>query len=709
MAARAGEKRALSYDMGGTTAKICLIDDFQPKAARNFEAGRTQRFAKGSGLPLRIPVVEMIEIGAGGGSIAHIDALSRVAVGPESAGANPGPACYGGGGTRPTVTDADVAMGRIDPERFAEGRLRLDVAASQAVIDRDIGRPMGLDTANAAYGVVEMVDEAMANAARVHAAEHGKDLRERTLIAFGGAGPLHAGRLAEKLGISRLVVPVNPSVGSAVGFLHAPISYEVVRSRYMVMSSFQPSEANRVLADLAKEAHAIVRAGAPAEARNEQRTVLMRYVGQGHEITIPLPEGDFDGETAAHLRAAYDARYIELFGRALPNCEIEILTWGLVVSTSTAPIAPVGRAAERRSEAPPRGRRRVFEPSDGGFVDAAVFWRSDLTPGQAFSGPAVVVEPQTTTVVPRRFRCTVDAAGNLVLERQADSAAPAAMASAGVDRVQLQAMWSRLQAVVDEQASTLMRTAFSPIVRESGDISAGIFDAEGRMVAQAVTGTPGHVNSMAEACEKFFAHFPRDTMRPGDIYLSNDPWMISGHLNDFLLMKPCFHRDRLVGFALSTSHLVDIGGKCLGPDGSDVYDEGLYVPPIRLVDGGRLDQTFMALLKANSRAPQLAEGDVFALIACSEVAERRLGEMMDEFGILELDQLSKHILTTSEAATRRLIEELPDGEYLNEMTVDGYDFEIVLKARLTIEGDDLTLDFYETSGLSRFGINVPMT
>ena len=693
----------LSYDMGGTTAKICLIDRYQASTAREFEAARSSRFKKGSGLPLRIPVVEMIEIGAGGGSIAAIDALQRVAVGPASAGAEPGPACYGRGGTAPTVTDADLALGRLDPERFAEGRLHLDTAATTTAISSTIARPLGLDLGDAARAICEIVDETMANAARIHAVEHARDLRSSTMVAFGGAGPLHAGRLAEKLGIPRIIVPVNPSVGSAVGFLSMPVAYEVVKSRYMLLSQFQPHEIEVVLNDLALDAHGVVEKAAPGRERQIRRTALMRYLGQGHEVEIELPDGAVTEATAGVLRSRYGRRYAELYGREMATGEIEILTWTVTATTprrAVAPIQPIVRA----NTAEPAGRRPVFDPGSGASRDTPIYLRDALRPGDWLNGPALVVESQTTTVVPVSFRATVNGAGQLVLDRVA---APE-VAAGESDDIHLQVMWNRLQAVVDEQASVLMRTAFSPIVRESGDLSVGVFDLDGRMLAQAVTGTPGHVNTMAAACAKFFDYFPRQDMRPGDIYLTNDPWLGSGHLNDFVVLKPCFHRDHLVGFVSCTSHLVDIGGRCLGPDGSDVFDEGLYVPPIRLVDNGTVAELFMAILRANSRSPESAEGDVYALIACSEMGERRLSDMMEDFGIDDLGPIAERILTTCERATRDRIAALVDGVYCYDMTVDGYDEPITLKGVLKIDGDDFHLDFPESAPPSPFGINVPM-
>jgi len=279
----------LSYDMGGTTAKICLIDDFQPQTSRAFEVARIYRFKKGSGLPLRIPVIEMVEIGAGGGSIARLDAIGRIAVGPDSAGSEPGPVSYGRGGTAPTVTDADLVLGRIAAAEFSGGKLPLDETAAGAALERAIGEPLGLPLELAAIGISEMVDENMANAARVHAIESGKDVATRTLIAFGGAAPLHAARVAEKLGIARILVPANAGVGSAVGFLRAPVAYEIVRTNLQRLSAFDAATANRILGEMHEEAEAIVRRGAGEAVLEERRSAFMRYKGQGHEIAVTVP------------------------------------------------------------------------------------------------------------------------------------------------------------------------------------------------------------------------------------------------------------------------------------------------------------------------------------------------------------------------------------------------------------------------------------
>lgn len=274
--------------------------------------------------------------------------------------------------------------------------------------------------------------------------------------------------------------------------------------------------------------------------------------------------------------------------------------------------------------------------------------------------------------------------------------------------IELQVMWNRLIAVVEEQAQVLLRTAFSPIVREAGDLSAGVFDREGNMLAQAVTGTPGHVNSMAESVKHFVRVFPVETMKPGDIYITNDPWMGTGHLNDFVLTTPAFHRGRLVGLFSCTSHLMDIGGIGFGPDGTDVFMEGLYIPLLKLADQGQLNETLMAMIRANTRLPIDTEGDVYSLAACNDVGCERLSEMMEEFGLKDLDVLSHHILTRSKAAVLEAIAALPQGQWCNTMTVDGYDEPVTLACTVTVTKTGIHVDYAGTGEASKRGINVPL-
>lgn len=272
----------------------------------------------------------------------------------------------------------------------------------------------------------------------------------------------------------------------------------------------------------------------------------------------------------------------------------------------------------------------------------------------------------------------------------------------------LQVMWNRLLALVEEQGQTLIRAAFSPIVRECGDISAGIFDDRGRMLAQAVTGTPGHINTMAEAVRHLHERFSIQEMSPGDIYMTNDPWLASGHLNDFLLMMPVFHQGQVVAFTSCTSHLVDLGGQGMGPEGSDIHDEGLLIPPCKLVEAGEINALLLEIVKANSREPVANEGDIYALIACCEAGAARLAEMMIDYALEDLRGLAEYIIETSRRGTLQAIAEVPPGVYENALTVDGYEEELTLNARLTVAAERLHLDFAGTSGCSGKGINVPL-
>ena len=419
VARRFGLQKVVSYDMGGTTAKICLIEDFAPKTARTFEVARSTRFAKGSGMPISIPVIEMIEIGAGGGSIAWVDAMGRIQTGPESAASEPGPACYQRGGERPAITDADLVLGKIDPDTFAGGAIRLSTARAEAAILRDVGDRLKLGATPAAFGICEVVDENMANAARVHAVENGKNISDNLMVAFGGAAPLHAARLCEKLGIDQCLIPAGAGVGSAIGFLKAPFGYEALASRVTRLSAFEPEEINTLLDGLKATAEGFVRAGTAGVIQREI-TAYMRYVGQGWEIPVPLPDRAFTSADIAALRAAFQTNYARFFGRAidgLDGLEIEIVTFS-VKAQDRRPLPDRHELTLGRSQASPTLTRPVFDPARGEALPTAIVDRSSLAPGARLSGPAVVVERETSTVVTSPFDVVMQDDGSLLLVRK---------------------------------------------------------------------------------------------------------------------------------------------------------------------------------------------------------------------------------------------------------------------------------------------------
>ncbi len=426
IAQRFGLEDVVSYDMGGTTAKICLIKDFQPRTARSFEFARTTRFAKGSGMPISIPVIEMIEIGAGGGSLAWVDAMARIQTGPESAGSEPGPACYGRGGTRPAITDADLVLAKLDPDNFAGGAIRLSPDKAVAAITDAVGARLALAPEAAAFGISEVVDENMANAARVHAVENGRDIADTVMIAFGGAAPLHAARLCEKLGIDLCLVPEGAGVGSAIGFLKAPFGYEAVASRLVRLSTFDAEAANRLVADLRGTAEAFVRRGTSAPLHCEI-TGFIRYAGQGWEIPVTLADRPFVPADGDVIRDAFREAYAHFFGRAidgLDGLEIEIVTWSVKVQDERATTA---RQALARDGAafPSDATRLVFDAKSGAPLSTAIVERAALRPGHKVVGPAVIAERETSTVVTTSFDAVVQGDGSLLLVRKETKGAAA--------------------------------------------------------------------------------------------------------------------------------------------------------------------------------------------------------------------------------------------------------------------------------------------
>lgn len=399
IAARHGLKKVLSFDMGGTTAKICLIKNYTPKTARVFEVARTYRFKKGSGMPISIPVIDMVEIGAGGGSLAHVDSMNQIRVGPESAGSEPGPACYGRGGKRPAVTDADVILGKIDPDNFAGGTIPLYAKDSAAALDSVIGGRLGMEATESAWGVAEVVDENMANAARVHAVENGEDLSDYTMIAFGGAAPLHAGRLCEKLGISRCLVPPGAGVGSAIGFLRAPFSFEANRTLFMRLAKFDTQRVTQVFAEMKDEATRVVRScGWDGDILTEHK-IYMRYAGQGWEIPVMLSPEEANAADPAVILERFEREYVNLFGRTVKGLEAEITVWSVNAFTPPNPVVAV-EALGSTQAATKHADRSFFDAGLGRMIEASTYNRSDLSAGSAIRGPGIITEDETTIVLP---------------------------------------------------------------------------------------------------------------------------------------------------------------------------------------------------------------------------------------------------------------------------------------------------------------------
>ena len=414
----AGFPKILSFDMGGTTAKACMIEGGEPLTSSEFEVARVYRFKKGSGFPVKTSVIEMIEVGSGGGSIARVGSLDLPKVGPESAGAQPGPACYGRGGSEPTVTDADLLLGYLDPDFFLGGKLRLDREAALRAIEEKVARPLGLDAVEAAWGIHEVVNENMANAARVHAIERGKDPRAHPLFAFGGAGPVHAYRVARTLGVPGFISPLGAGATSAFGFLCAPLSFDLVRSLYGRLDELDWADANGALESLEAEGRDLLRASGVADAEIRVRRLCeMRYTGQGHEVTVELPGGKLGPDDADRLTALYRKEYRRLYNREGPDVALEALTWRLQVAAPRPEIRlESGEEGDSRiPDGAQKGTREIYLPESAGFREVPVYDRYRLDPGTSFEGPAVVEERESTVVLGSEGRAEIDAARNLIV------------------------------------------------------------------------------------------------------------------------------------------------------------------------------------------------------------------------------------------------------------------------------------------------------
>lgn len=416
--AACGYADLLSFDMGGTTAKFCVIDQGQPLIAHEFEVDRRYRLKKGSGLPIKLPVIEMIEIGAGGGSIARIDPLGLLKVGPESAGAEPGPVCYGHGGTEPTVTDADLVLGYLDPDYFLGGQLKIDLAAARRAIQERIADPLGLSIEEAAWGIHQIVNESMANAARIHTLERGKDPHRFPVFAFGGAGPVHGFRIAKALGSPALIVPFGAGVMSAVGFLTAPLAFDFVRSWPGRIDRLDWEKVNALLGEMEAEGQALLeQSGVLTEHIHHQRVADMRYVGQGHEIQVALPTGQLSSDSISAIINSFEEVYRRLYERLSQSMPLEIINWR-VTSSSPSPQVRLQVTGDEQTVAQTalKGSRAAYVPELGGFHDLPVYNRYGLMPGTSFTGPAIVEERESTVIVGPDCRFRIDEQRNLLIE-----------------------------------------------------------------------------------------------------------------------------------------------------------------------------------------------------------------------------------------------------------------------------------------------------
>jgi 5-oxoprolinase (ATP-hydrolysing) len=698
----AGKKDVLSFDMGGTTAKACIIEDGRAEIAPSLEAGRVHRFAKGSGLPIRTPTIDLIEIGAGGGSIASIDDVGLLKVGPHSAGSDPGPACYSIGGTKPTVTDANLILGYYDPGFFLGGRMALSKAAATTAVNT-IAKPLNLSVEQAAWGIHKVVVEGMAAAARVHLVEKGKDPRQYAMIGFGGAGPAHACDVARVLGIKEVIIPPASGAASALGFLSAPLSFELVRSRPVELSpGFDASGINALLNDLEKEGRTQLRDAGVADADIVvERSADMRLVGQIHDLIVALPPVELCTDNLPEIRAAFTKTYSSRYTTVFEEAKLEALNFRVRCSGPVPQLTLRGAVGGGKATSKLKGSRRAW--FDGAYVNAKVYDRYALEAGDQIQGPAIIEEHEATTVIAPEDKLEVDKSLNLRIAVRAVSEAEVvitdstpldeAISKIEADPISLEIMWSRLVTVVEEMWTTVCRTAFSLVISDSQDFACELLDPNGDPVVHSPRAMPAFNFAVPLAVKALLKAYPAGTLVPGDVLITNDPWVCAGHLYDLAIVTPVFRHGRMVGLVATVAHVADIGGTKNPVVAREIFDEGFQIPSMKLFDGGKPNETLFRLLAQNVRDSDQVIGDVHAIVAANAIGAERLQSFMADYGMADIRALTAVVQGKSEKAMRTAISAIPDGVYTAETWFQPMDKQLRLPLKLTVAGDEIELNF----------------
>jgi N-methylhydantoinase A len=675
-----GRPNLICVDMGGTSFDVSLVVDGKPDVSSE---------ASLEGFPLLMSVVNIHTIGAGGGSIAYEEA-GGLRVGPDSAGADPGPACYGRGGTQPTVTDANLVLGRVDPAWFAGGQMTLDRDAADGAV-ASLAGTLGLEPVALAEGICDVINAKMAQAIRTLTVEKGIEPRDFALVAFGGAGPMHAVFLAQELEIGEVIVPRFPGAFSAWGMLETEIRKDFSRAYYTPLGLADLGDLAATFASLEAEAFASLEGeGITRETGRAEHALDIRYVGQEYTLTIPLLAADEparDGFPQALADRFHEAHNLR-FGHANPGAPVE-----LVVARTTA-LGDLGRI-EPEALAVGDGVEYAYEERPvvfgGGARPARVVRRDDLAPGALVEGPAVVVEQTATTVVPPGTVARIDGLGTLVVE-----VGGAAAARTSTDAITTEIIRSAFTAAADEMNATLIRSAYTPIIYEMKDCSVALLDADHRVLGQSA-GLPIFLGNL-EICTKLAEEmYGREVWEPGDVWIMNDSYLTGTHLNDMTVFGPIFHGDTLAGFAACRAHWLDVGAKDPGApvDSTEIYQEGIRLGPTRVVAGGRQLRDVTDLLGRNSRFSYPAIGDLGAQIACVRTGQRRLSAIIDRYGTGPIAAARDEIFAQTERFERAAVTAVPDGTYSAEGCIDndGVGTEPCW-VRLTVEvrGDEMTID-----------------
>ncbi|WP_284943981.1 hydantoinase B/oxoprolinase family protein [Acidisoma cladoniae] len=663
---QSGVGDAVTYDMGGTSSDVALISGGLPEVSAELTIDY--------GLPIHVPMVDVRTIGAGGGSIAWLDAAGMLRVGPHSAGSTPGPICYGRGGTRPTITDANLVLGRLDPAKLTITGARVTVDDVRAIFEAVLAKPLGLTVDEAAAAVIALGNVHMAGAIRMVSLSRGRDPRALTLFAFGGAGPLHAVALAADLGIPEVLIPARPGLTNALGCLVADLRQDFVNTLNVPLDQADMAEVHRVLADQVRRGLAVNAAQQSEIQQTEVRhSADMQFRGQTHLIRVAIPNAEITREA---LQSLFEEAYFARFDIRMPEIRATLVNLNTSVTGHRTPfpvaslLDPAARAATL--EQAKTGTRRVF--AAGAWAETPVYWRDSLPLDAVLTGPAIIEQSDTTSFIEPGATLRIDAIGNL---RVQTNGAVTLARGGGTDPLALAVIEAGLQQVCNEMDLAFSRSAFSPVIAEADDRSDGIYDAEtGALIAQGELGLPVFVGVMQYSTGEIIRLIREGEVgapEPGDIYIVNDPYLGGTHLMDVRFAMPFFHDGKLVCWLQNTGHWPDTGGMTPGgfsAHATEVEQEGLRLPPVKLFKKGNIDREILSIINSNIRVADQRIGDIKAQVSALKIGERRLREVLARYGLPVVQTVIAEMKTRASNLMRAKLTGIPDGVYDSEAFVD---------------------------------------
>ena len=686
-----GSSNIIAFDMGGTSTDISLIENGEPHlSTEKFEAG----------WKISVPMIDIHTMGAGGGSIASVGPGGIMQVGPESAGAVPGPAAYDKGGDRPTVTDANLALGYLDSGNFLGGSTTLQKGLAEKAISEHVAHPTGLSMIEAAEGITEVVSTSIAEGIRLMSVQRGVDPRRFNMMAFGGAAGLQASKVARQLQVEKVIIPAAAAVLSAHGMLSTDLKYDYSRSLPTSLLGMDLDAVKALVEGMESEGRQKLQDQGVLESCIEITVSAdMRYLDQIYEVNVPVPDLTQDLELLLYQWAGnFHSRYQELYSYSQSEQEIRLVTLrvSLVGSLPKLDPPPVDRVNTDTVKA--KGRRKVYL---SGWTDATVYEITELPPGSLVNGPAVLESDFTTVLVEAGDKATIDSYGGIELQVCLDTEDSPEVVTTRPDPVTLAVVEHRLESIAREMTEVMLRTAMSQILNSSRDFSTALLDGDCQLVAQG-EGIPVHVSALPVAGAAVRDYFG-DTISEGDLFILNDPYFGGSHLPDITIIRPVFHQGRLLFYAVNRAHHSDVGGGTHGgynPRATEIFQEGIRIPPLKLYDKGVAREDVLQMLSANVRQPENFLGDLNAQIGSVMIAAQRIASLLETYGPDRLLAAVEEILSATERQVRQFISEWPDGVYHGEALVDddGFDNKLIpIRAKVTINGDQMAIDLGESS------------